>query len=165
MTEHCSVDKQEQAELSGFRNQDRRNQESMADFWGCISVDFMQHYRVLRIKGWIRQQKVSAQADMGSLWIQYNFLGSKCAFIFKTERKELERFPGYTILLIPNNTALQISYQNAWVTCCFWFLVSLGKFQYDTGAEKREPGCYCFFSVHTEARSYYTATPSVRTDW
>lgn len=71
MTEHYSVDEQEQAELSGFRNQDRRNQETKADFWGCISVDFMQRHHVLRIRGWIRQQKV--RADMDSLWIQYNF--------------------------------------------------------------------------------------------
>lgn len=46
-------------EMSGFRNQERRNQENMGDFWGSIAVHFMKHHYILRIRGWLRQQKTS----------------------------------------------------------------------------------------------------------
>jgi len=83
-----------------------------------------------------------------ALWTQHEILGSKSAFIFKIEGGKRERFLKYMIFLIPNNSAIRISYQNAWITRSSWLLISLRKFQYDTGAEEkgRVFDCYCCFS-------------------
>lgn len=43
-----------------------------------------------------------------ALWTQHEVLGLKCAFIFKTEGGEKERFLRYMIFLIQNNTAIWI---------------------------------------------------------
>lgn len=45
--------------MSGFRNQERRNQKNIGDFWGSIVVGFMKHHYVLRIREWFGQQKTS----------------------------------------------------------------------------------------------------------
>lgn len=72
-----------------------------------------------------------------ALQIQQKFLGSKCAFIFKTEWARKGKVSRIHAIVNTKQHCYRYILSNARATCSSWFLVSLGKLLCGTGAEQR----------------------------